>query len=135
MSLKSRANKALIEAGLRVSVEIASATSLTVNERWYDNQHCPRGRATSAWHTDGEREVESSRELESPRGYFAGGGESMSIIKNATFAFEVRGGRSPNGCEYRTIDRVVVWPGCNVSRLRAAVDNVVPVLTLAAFAK
>ncbi len=64
--------------------------NLTVGARAYDYAHCPNGRPTMRWVTDGEKEVETTP-LEEPHGYFSGGSRSVIRITDATYAIGIAG--------------------------------------------
>ena len=65
--------------------------NLTVGARAYDYAHCPNGRLTMRWVTDGKKEVVESTSLEEPHGYFGGGSTSVIRITDATYAIGVAG--------------------------------------------
>ena len=91
--------------------------TLDTTERWYDQQHCPNGRPTHEWVTDGAKIIFEEEELEPSHGYFSGGGQRNIRIENATYAVRVDYGRHMNGCGYYRITRIVVWPVCDRTTL------------------
>ncbi len=95
--------------------------SLETTERWYDQQHCPNGRPTHEWKTDGEVVELDSKELERPQGYFSGGGERTIRVEHPSYAIRVDYGRHGNGFDYHHVARILVWPGCDQAKLLEAV--------------
>jgi len=82
--------------------------SWEVGSRWYDDHHCPVGRNTNSWHSDGSYESISEAEHESPQGYFQGGGYSRGRITGATYAFSVLTGRTMNGSRWKRVSEIIV---------------------------
>ena len=93
---------------------VATSPTLEVEERRYDNTHCPRGKFTTHWLTDGHEVVVSEEQLEQPKGYFRGGGKRFLRIEGATFMVAVHAGKYRNGVSYEgQLGQVVIWPNCD----------------------
>lgn len=101
-------------------VKEAGEPTLTTEERWYDNSHCPNGRPTNYWLTDGQMIEEASFEMEKPHGYFGGGGRRIVRIEGATYAIRIDASRYGNGLAWSKPSQVLTWPGCD----REALANV-----------
>ncbi len=95
----------------------ATEPTLEVGERWYDNDHCPNGRPTKRWITDGRKTEVNSETREQPHGYFGGGGYDNSVIEGASYAVCVDSGRYMNGCDWTRPGRIVVWMHCDQAKL------------------
>lgn len=89
-----------------------SEPTLKISRRWYDNAHCPNGRPTYGWETDGQVEWGHPEEMEKPQGYFSGGGSQEGILSGATYAIRIGHSRSMGGCDYNQVEEVIVWPSC-----------------------
>lgn len=113
--------RVLRELGMGLSVlEVIGDEPIAATVRWYDQQHCPNGRATHHWVTDGEETEMFRRMLEEPHGYFGGGGLNEIVITGGTYAIRVDYHRHLNGCGSYTVTKVMVRPGCNAARLKEA---------------
>lgn len=67
-------------AELKVSLFETEAPAIGASERWYDQYHCPNGRHTNLWFTDGRKTEVSYEGLEKPHGYFVGGGRCIVVL-------------------------------------------------------
>lgn len=115
--------QALKEKGIPVSVLTKTeAPTLEVKQRWYDNQHCPNGRVTNRWETDGQKTEVGRRILEEPRRLFRGGGIDDFIIEGASYAFCVDYGG--NGSEWVQVSQIVVWPHCDPAALSSTLASI-----------
>lgn len=110
---------------LKVSLFEAKAPGINVQERWYDQYHCPHGRHTNSWFTDGRNTEVSSEELERPHGYFGGGGQESFRIEGATYAFsrDFAPGNGGGGRGTYSVRAVYVWPGYDPAVVAAALKN------------
>ncbi len=95
----------------------ATTPTLEVGERWYDNDHCPNGRPTNRWITDGRKTWVNSEMREQPHGYFRGGGSDSFVIEAAGYAVRVDHGRYLNGCDWTRPSQIVVWSHCDPAKL------------------
>lgn len=98
---------------------------ISVSDRWYDNRHCPNGRATTGWVTDGETTSAREEILEKEHGFFAGGGLCHYSISNATYAIEVTNGKVDGRERSDRPATIVVWPGCDPQKLGDALAPIV----------
>jgi len=95
---------------VEVDVRTERSETLEVSERRYDNSHCPNGKTTWEWETDGKRSVISSNQREKPHGYFNGGSWRRIEISNATWAFCTKWRPSQGRGGTTRLTRVVLWP-------------------------
>lgn len=102
----------------------ATEPSLQIGERWYDNGHCPNGRPTNRWITDGRKTEVNSETREQPHGYFGGGGYNNSVIEGASYAVCVDSGRYMNGCGWTRPGQIVVWSHCTPTALASALASI-----------
>lgn len=110
-----------IEVGRSLpEVVMASSPTLKVSERWYDNAHCPNGRATNHWETDGEKTKIGEDPMEKGFGRFQGGGYDTFVINNATYAIRVETG---NGGGY--VSSIVLWSNCDEQKVGNTVAKIV----------
>jgi hypothetical protein len=93
-------------------VRFETGSVLEVQESLYDHQHCPSVNIVSqSWESDGVFQTVETKDTHEPRGYFAGGSASKRVLSGATFALRYVSGRHLNGCEYRKLAGVVLFPG------------------------
>lgn len=96
---------------------------LDIGWSWYDQQHCPNGRATTSWLFDGIQEVTSEEVTNNPRGYFRGGKRGTSRIMGGTYLIRLDYGRSVNGTQFQEVGHVMVRPGCDPMKLKEALNS------------
>ncbi len=107
-------------------LERTSEPTLKVDERWYDNRHCPIGLNTNQWIHDGHETDVSSEIREQSHGYFSGGGYDIFTIEGASYAIRIDSGRyMMNGCDWSRPGKIVVWPHCDANTLANALALIV----------
>jgi hypothetical protein len=118
--------RVLREMGIPVSVlKKGEEQPLSVSSRWYDNHHCPNGRATTRWVTDGNTSEAREEILEQASGYFNGGGCYHYTISGATYAIQVSGGQVHSRSREDRPATIVVWPGCDPKKLGDALALII----------
>lgn len=97
---------------------------LSTDMRSYDHKHCPSRTASWCWQTDGMSLQSDTTCFSEPQNFFTGGYNTDIVITEATWAIKTEMGRHMNGCTYRHITRICVWPNCNPELLKNALKGI-----------